>query len=73
MTFLNFCSKIFLDVFLEKFSFQGVSTWSNFGGCSAETASPKNSNTPDLFYARRDLSIDIIKLGSNFLTFPAVG
>jgi hypothetical protein len=70
MVYLNFYKKKFFDVFLGKFNFQGVSTWSNFGGCSAETAPPKNSNTLDLFYSRMDLSIAIIKLGSNFLTFP---
>jgi environmental stress-induced protein Ves len=72
MMFLKFCLKNFFDVFLGKFSFQGVSTWSNFGGCSAEIAPPKNSNTPDLFYSRMDLSIAIIKLGSNFFTFPTI-
>jgi hypothetical protein len=72
MMFLNFCLKNFFDVFLEKFSFQGVSTWSYFGGCSAEIAPSKNSNTPDLFYSRMDLSIAIIKLGSNFFTFPTI-
>jgi hypothetical protein len=40
--------------------------------CSAETASPKNSNIPDLFYLRMDLSIAIIKLGSNFFTFSTI-
>ncbi len=70
MLYLNFY--LIFDVFLVKFSFQGVLTWSNFGGCSAETASPKNSNTPDLFYSRMDLSIAIIKLGSIFLTFPTI-
>jgi hypothetical protein len=70
MLYLNF-KKIF-DVFLGIFSFQGVLTWSNFGGCSAETAPPKNLNTPYLYYSRMDLSIAIIKLGSNFLTFPTI-
>jgi hypothetical protein len=72
MLYLNFYLKIFFDVFLGKFSFQGVLTWSNFGGCSARIAPPKNSNTPDLFYSMMDLSIAIIKLGSNFLTFPTM-
>jgi hypothetical protein len=70
--YLNFYLKNFFDVFLGKFSFQGVLTWPNFGGCSAETAPPKNSNTPGLFYSRMDLSIAIIKLGSNFLTFSTI-
>jgi environmental stress-induced protein Ves len=72
MSFLNFCLKKFVDVFLEKFSFEGVPTWSNFAGCSAEIASPKNSNIPDLFYSRMGISIAIIKLGSNFFTFPTI-
>jgi hypothetical protein len=72
MVYLNFDLKNFLDVFLRNFSFQGVSTWSNFGGCGARIAPPENSNTPDLFYSRMDLSVAIIKLGSNFLTFPTV-
>jgi environmental stress-induced protein Ves len=73
MMFLDFCLKFFFDIFLVKFGFQSVSTWSNFGGCSAEIASPKNSNTPDLFYSRMDLSTAIIKLGLNFFTFPTIG
>jgi hypothetical protein len=55
MLYLNFYLKIFFDVILGKFSFQGVLTWSNFQ-----------------FYPRMDLSIAIIKLGSNFLTFPTI-
>jgi hypothetical protein len=35
-----------------------------------ERAPPKNSNTPDSFYSRMDLSFAIIKLRSNFFTFP---
>jgi hypothetical protein len=60
MMFLNFYLKIRLTYFLGKFGFQGVSTWSNFDGCSAEIAPPKKSNTPDLFYSRMDLSIAIV-------------
>ncbi len=48
--------------FLGKFSFEGVLTWSHFGGCSGDLAPLKKSNTPDLFYPRMDLSIPIIKL-----------
>jgi hypothetical protein len=70
MVHLNFGLKIFIDVFLEKNCFQGVSTWSNFSGCGAGIS--KNSNTSDLFYSWMDLSIAIIKLGSNFLTFPTI-
>jgi hypothetical protein len=29
---------IIFDVFLGKLSFEGVSTWSNFAGCSADIA-----------------------------------
>jgi hypothetical protein len=38
MVSLNFYFKNFFDMFLGKFSFERVLTWSNFGGCSAETA-----------------------------------
>ncbi len=69
MVYLNFNLKIFFDVFLGKFCFQDVSTWSNFGGCSAETA-PLKIRIPRIYSIQGwDLSIAIIKLGSNFLTF----
>jgi hypothetical protein len=68
----GFLQKCFFDGFLEKLNFSRGSTWPNFDGCSGHIAPAKNSNTPDLFYPRMDLQIEIIKLGSDFFKFPII-
>ncbi len=72
MVYLNFrLKKLFRRIF-GKFQFSRCVNMVQLRRLWCGNSAPKNSNTLDLFYSKMDLSIAIIKLGSNFLTFPTI-